>query len=189
MLLARPVRHTPSAKAQQSKQFDVQRTRSAVQVRATYAPRSVMAKRNYAVESDAKLIATFAVPHQTIFKDREVRSITVPGVSGKFGILRNHVPTIAQLKPGVVEVTDKDGTTKERWFVSAGFAFVHKDSTCSVNASEAVPLEQIDPEAARTAFKHYQDLLTKATDPQDKAIAAIGIQTNGEILRALGVSA
>jgi hypothetical protein len=57
-------------------------------------------KRNYALESDEKLLVTFACPHQTIFKDRELKTVTVPGVSGKFGIMRKHVPIIAELKPG-----------------------------------------------------------------------------------------
>lgn len=50
------------------------------------------------------------------------------------GILPFHAPTVAQLRSGVVEV--HDGTEKESYFVSSGFAFVHKDRTdvCAVEA-------------------------------------------------------
>lgn len=60
--------------------------------------------------------------------------VIVPASSGLMGILPSHAPTVAQLRSGVVEV--HDGTEKESYFVSSGFAFVHKDRTdlCAVEA-------------------------------------------------------
>lgn len=56
------------------------------------------------------------------------------------GILPNHAPTVAQLRSGVVEV--HDGEEKESYFVSSGFAFVHKDRTdvCAVEAVKVSPV-------------------------------------------------
>lgn len=50
------------------------------------------------------------------------------------GILPSHAPTVAQLRSGVVEI--HNGEDKESYFVSSGFAFVHKDRTdlCAVEA-------------------------------------------------------
>lgn len=58
----------------------------------------------------------------------------VPASSGLMGILPSHAPTVAQLRAGVVEV--HDGEEKESFFVSSGFAFIHKDRTdvCAVEA-------------------------------------------------------
>lgn len=58
----------------------------------------------------------------------------MPASSGLMGILPSHAPTVAQLRPGVVEVHDEGD--KETFFVSSGFAFVHKDRTdlCAVEA-------------------------------------------------------
>lgn len=60
--------------------------------------------------------------------------VIVPASSGLMGILPSHAPTVAQLRSGVVEV--HDGEDKESYFVSSGFAFVHKDRTdlCAVEA-------------------------------------------------------
>jgi len=42
-----------------------------------------------------------------------VKQVDVPSFSGSFGILPNHVPTLAVLKPGVVSVIEEDGTQKK----------------------------------------------------------------------------
>jgi len=61
--------------------------------------------------------------------------VLVPASSGVMGILPRHAPTVAQLRPGVVEVHSEG--TKDKYFVSSGFAFVHKDRTdvCAVAAA------------------------------------------------------
>jgi hypothetical protein len=41
---------------------------------------------------------------QSIFNNKAVYQVNVPSTSGDFGILPNHVPVIATLKPGVVAV-------------------------------------------------------------------------------------
>lgn len=42
-----------------------------------------------------------------------------------FALLKQHVPRIAELKPGVVTVKFLDGK-EDSYFVSGGFAFMHK---------------------------------------------------------------
>lgn len=58
----------------------------------------------------------------------------VPAASGLMGILPSHAPTVAQLRPGVIEVHNDE--EKESFFISSGFAFVHKDRTdvCAIEA-------------------------------------------------------
>jgi len=79
------------------------------------------------------------------------------------GILANHVPSVEPLRPGVVEVIETNGQSKKwfgmlgflggRWFrplttlfllcpVSGGFASVHPNSSLTINAVEAAPLDQ-----------------------------------------------
>lgn len=48
-----------------------------------------------------------------------MKQVDVPSFSGSFGILPNHVPTLAVLKPGVVSVYEADGSKKDI-FVSSG---------------------------------------------------------------------
>jgi F-type H+-transporting ATPase subunit delta len=80
-----------------------------------------------------------------------MEQVTLPGVEGYFGVKRNHVPTIAQLKAGVVEL--HDGTDARKLFVSGGFAFVHPNSVTDVCVLEAAPLEQFDPAAVKLALQ------------------------------------
>lgn len=50
---------------------------------------------------------------QVHYKDADVKQIDVPSFSGTFGILPQHVPTLAVLKPGVVTVFENDGNSKK----------------------------------------------------------------------------
>lgn len=42
-----------------------------------------------------------------------MKQVDVPSFSGSFGILPQHVPLLAVLKPGVVTVHEQDGTLKK----------------------------------------------------------------------------
>ena len=44
-------------------------------------------------------------PDKKLFSG-EVKSVTLPGKDGSFGILKNHAPIISSLKKGTVKVTD-----------------------------------------------------------------------------------
>lgn len=67
--------------------------------------------------------------------------IDVPSLSGDFGILAQHVPTLAVLKPGVLTVHEDDAATN-RYFVSSGSVTVNSDSSVQILAEEATPLDR-----------------------------------------------
>lgn len=75
----------------------------------------------------------------------------LPGVEGYFGVKANHVPIIAQLQPGVVELHDGADVTK--YFVSGGFAFVHPNSVTDICVLEAATLDQFDSTAVKQALQ------------------------------------
>lgn len=78
----------------------------------------------------------------------------------------NHVPIIAQLKPGTVEL--HDGADIQKYFVSGGFAFVHPNSTTDICVLEAATLDQFDNTAVKTALQAAQ--AAAATDDYEAAI-------------------
>lgn len=88
--------------------------------------------------------------------------VIIPASSGLMGILPSHAPTVAQLRSGVVEV--HDGTEKESYFVSSGFAFVHKDRTdlCAVEAVKVSTNCSNDLEVI-VCLLHSQSALVVAT--------------------------
>jgi F0F1-type ATP synthase epsilon subunit len=39
--------------------------------------------------------------------------VNIPAESGEMGVLANHVPSIEQLKPGLVEIIEESGASKQ----------------------------------------------------------------------------
>ena len=81
--------------------------------------------------------------------------VDVPSFSGSFGILPNHVPTLAVLKPGVVTVYEEDGSTN-KFFVSSGSVSINEDASVQILAEEVHKVDAIDAAAAK-------DLVAKAS--------------------------
>ncbi|KAF9299238.1 F1 complex, delta/epsilon subunit of ATPase [Linnemannia elongata] len=143
--------------------------------RSVRAVRPVRMVRSYATEAaSAGLRLTFAVPHQTIFKDVSVTQVNIAAVSGDMGILASHVPSIEQLRPGVVEVIE--ATTTKKFFVSGGFATMNPDSTLNINAVEAFPVEEFSAETVRHNLAEAQRLSNSAATEEEKLAAKIEVE-------------
>jgi F-type H+-transporting ATPase subunit epsilon len=57
-------------------------------------------------------------PDKKLFED-EVKSISLPGIDGGFGILDRHAPIISALKKGTIQVIDKQAA-KHSFDVNGG---------------------------------------------------------------------
>lgn len=137
----------------------------------------------------SKLRLNMVVPHQILVKNEEVRQVTIPSPNGEFGVLAGHVPVVTELQPGVVTIEFGDGKDPVKYFVSGGFAFVHGNSTTDISAVEAVPLDELDPEAVKANLKEAEGSLAGAKDDKEKAVAQIAIDVNNKMALALGVVA
>jgi F-type H+-transporting ATPase subunit delta len=107
----------------------------------------------------------FYTPHGVVAQTK-LEQVLLPGVEGYFGVKANHVPIIAQLKPGLVELHDGADITK--YFVSGGFAFVHPNSVTDICVLEAATLDQFDTTAVKSALTSSQ--AAAATDDYEAAI-------------------
>jgi F-type H+-transporting ATPase subunit delta len=136
--------------------------------------------------SDNALKLTFAAPHEAFYTKQAVEMVTVPGESGVFGILPNHVPTVAKLQPGVVIVKEKEGVEK-RIFVSSGFAIISPKNELTINAIEAVPVENIDKDVARKGLDDFSNKVASATNDADRARAQIGVDVHRALASAAGL--
>ncbi|CAG7785073.1 unnamed protein product [Allacma fusca] len=132
-------------------------------------------RRGYASAAGNEMSFTFAAPYQVYYSNANVKQVDVPSFSGSFGILPNHVPTLAVLKPGVVTVYEQDGQAK-RYFVSSGSVTVNEDSSVQVLAEEAIPVESIDASAAQSELSSAQNELTRAGGEKEKAEAMIAVE-------------
>lgn len=91
------------------------------------------------------------------------------------GVLANHVPSIEQLKPGLIEVIAEQGGSKQ-WFASGGFAIVQPDNQLSVNAVEAYPLEDFSIENVRNQIAEAQKVASGSGSEVDIAEAQIELE-------------
>lgn len=137
-----------------------------------------------------KLTLNFYMPHEVAFQKAPVDLVLVPAVTGDFGVMPGHVPTVAQLRPGVVTVHKELDKSVEKYFVSSGFAFVHDNSTADICAVESVKLEDLDPEAVRAGLAEYNAKLAASQakgDDYETAAAQIGVEVYSAMSSALGL--
>jgi len=140
-----------------------------------------MMRRGYATDAN-EMKFTFACPAAVFYNQAHVKQVDVPSFSGTFGILPSHVPTLAVLKPGVVTVFQDDGNSK-RFFVSSGSVTVNADSSVQLLAEEAIPVEDLDVQAARHELAEAQrDLGTG--DEVSKVEAQIKVEVAEAVIRA-----
>lgn len=133
----------------------------------------------------AKLTFNLFMPHQVEMEAAEVEMVLVPGSDGDFGILPGHVPTVAQLRPGVMSVHNNNDADVTKYFVSSGFAFVHANSTADVCAVECIPLDQLDASVVTKNLADFTATLASATDEVAKAEAQIGVDVCSAMQSAL----
>ena len=69
----------------------------------------------------------FSVPYESIYNGAKVESVIIPGTEGEYGVAANHVPYVAQMKPGVLTVMF-DANESEKYFVAGGYAVTHANS-------------------------------------------------------------
>ncbi len=141
--------------------------------------------RHAARAMSTEMAFTFSTSGEVFYNQaKNVKQVDVPALSGSFGILANHVPTLAVLKPGVVAVTENEGNVK-KFFVSSGSVAVNEDSSVQLLAEEACSLDKLDLKSAQEQLAEAQRSLSSASDDKLKAEAQISIDTAEAIIRAI----
>ncbi|KAL2052298.1 hypothetical protein ABVK25_007457 [Lepraria finkii] len=140
-------------------------------------------RRSYADAVSDKIKLTLALPHQSIYKSTDVVQVNIPAESGEMGVLANHVPSIEQLKPGLVEIIEESSGSKQ-YFLSGGFAIVQPGSQLSINAVEGFPLDDFSADAVRSQITEAQKIAGGSGSEQDIAEAKIEL----EVLESLQAS-
>ncbi|RYP49175.1 hypothetical protein DL768_005053 [Monosporascus sp. mg162] len=148
--------------------------RAALRARPT-ALRVPLQRRTYADAAPDKIKLSLSLPHQSIFKSQDVVQVNLPAESGEMGVLANHVPSIEQLKPGLVEIVEENGSSKQ-FFLSGGFATVQPNSVLSINAVEGYPLEDFSADAVRAQIAEAQKVANGNGSEQDIAEAKIELE-------------
>jgi F0F1-type ATP synthase epsilon subunit len=182
-------------------------SRTASLVARKVAPRASFAARTFSSDAAASSQATsvtlnLSVPYESIYNGAAVESVVIPGTEGEYGITVNHVPYVAQMKPGVLQVLF-EGAEPEKYFVAGGYAVTHANSVtvsfigwrCWINIAKV----QLGKEIFLTRFLSYpilQDVVCVEAvkiddiDPSavqsnyDAAKSAAGAATSGSVEEA-----
>jgi F-type H+-transporting ATPase subunit delta len=157
--------------------------RAALRVRPTTVARPLQ-RRGYADVASDKLKLSLSLPYQSVFKSQDVVQVNLPAETGEMGVLANHVPSIEQLKPGLVEIIEESGGNKQ-FFLSGGFAVVQPGSQLSINAVEGFPLEDFSAEAVRNQIAEAQKIASGSGSEQDIAEAKIELEVLESLQAAL----
>ena len=97
-------------------------------------------------------------PEKIIFSDK-TKIATIPSYEGNMSILKNHIPIITFLRPGIIKVHKSDQNTID-FFVEDGTVEYFNDSLVILSAS-AINLKDITKEFLEHLSREAQEQLKK----------------------------
>ena len=120
-------------------------------------------------------------PEQLVFAG-EVEHVVVPGTEGEFGVLADHAPLIAMLRPGILAIL---GPNERRFVVRGGFAEVNPNGL-TVLADFAAPVEEVDRDVLAGQIKDLEEDVTDAPEGHLRDRAAQRLDQLKAVQVALG---
>lgn len=122
-------------------------------------------------------------PERVVLKE-DILQATMPTAMGEITVLPNHIPLVALLKPGVIEVKRADGSW-EVLAVSGGFVEVLKSKIVILadTAERAAELDEARIEAARA----QAESLKQGATAEAVSFADITARLEKELARARAV--
>lgn len=98
-----------------------------------------------------------------------IKMAVIPGSEGDFGVLNGHMPLVANIRTGVVEIyreNMKDIT--DRIFIAGGVVDVTGDQ-CTLLAEQAINVNDIDKADVARQIENIKTDLEAITDEGDKS--------------------
>lgn len=153
----------------------------------------IIAARQFSSEAEATAVATsvslnLSVPYESIYNGAAVEQVIIPGSEGEYGITANHVPYVAQMKPGILTVMF-DSSESEKYFVAGGYAITHANSVTDVVCVEAVKVDDLDSSVVTSNYETAKSTAgSAASGSQEEAEALIDMEVNKTMGAALGIT-
>lgn len=132
----------------------------------------------------ADKVAFELVSPEKLLLATEADMVVMPGEEGDFGVLPQHVPVIAALRPGLIQIYDGE-KVRERIMVSGGFAEVTGER-CTVLVEDAIPFADVSPQWLDNRLKAAETALVDANETGNdhaKALAEKQIAAAQEMRR------
>ncbi len=80
-------------------------------------------------------------PEESILSKNDTEEVVIPTIEGYMGILRDHIPLISFLKPGIIDVKSKNETMN--FYIDDGIV-EFKENTLSILTSKIFNLKNIN---------------------------------------------
>ena len=97
-------------------------------------------------------------PEKSFLSKENVSEVVVPAYEGEMGILKDHIPIISFLKPGIIKVIS--GSEEHNFYVEDGI-FEFKDNTLSILTSSIFDIKDVNK-------KHVSDEIHDAEKELNK---------------------
>ena len=123
-------------------------------------------------------------PERVVYK-KEITQITLPTKQGEITVLPGHIPLVASLLPGIIEIVKSDNN-REVISVSGGFLEVLRDKVV-ILADTAERAEEIDLDKAEDARKRAEETMKSTRHFDVRRFADINAKIAKELARTKAV--
>ena len=121
-------------------------------------------------------------PEKSFLSKENVSEVVIPAFEGEIGILKDHIPIISFLKPGIIKVFT--GTEEENYYVEDGIV-EFKDNSLSILTSSIFNLKDIDKNYINNSILEAEKELSKdEIDDQKRFLLNHKI----EVLKSLSIN-
>jgi len=93
-------------------------------------------------------------PEQSFLSKEDVTEIVVPAFEGEMGILKDHIPIISFLKPGLIKIFSKSG--EENYYIEDGIV-EFKNNSLSVLTSSIFNIKDINKDKINLLLKQAEE--------------------------------
>ena len=97
-------------------------------------------------------------PEKSFLSKENVTEVVVPAFEGEIGILKDHIPIISFLKPGIIKVFS--GSEEENYYVEDGIV-EFKDNSLSILTSSIFNIKDIDKNNIGNSISEAENELSK----------------------------
>ena len=121
-------------------------------------------------------------PEKSFFSQEDINEVVLPAFEGEMGILKDHIPIISFLKPGIIKTFSKSG--EKNFFVEDGIVEFRNDNL-SILTSSIFDVSKMDKNKIDEILKQSENVLSqKDLDDQKKYL----IDQKIDVLKSLSLN-
>ena len=121
-------------------------------------------------------------PEKSFLKKENVSEVVVPAFEGELGILKDHIPIISFLKPGIIKIFS--GAEEERFYIDDGIV-EFKGNSLSILTSSIFDIKNLDKNHISNSISEAEkELSSNEIDDQKRFL----LNHKVEVLKSLSLN-